>query len=584
MTRVSVEEIAALEASGQFDAAWYTRRYPDVVASGMSPAEHFLWLGVRLGRAPSERAYLRGNGAELRWCIIATPHVLFIAHTLAENIKRHGWSVEIVTQPPMDFSHDYYIVLCAQMFDRLPPGEKRIIYQLEQSASSRWFTKKYFDEIENSLAALDYSLENIDYLSANGIAYPQVYYMPIGASSSYARKDRVQKDIDILFYGDYKSSPRRRALIDRVRKKYNVTLVDDVFGDGMRAVISRSRLVLNIHYYEGAQLETPRLQECLSLSVPVVSEGTADQGEYPELAPMVHFFPEGDADAMMEALDAALSQPVGRADGAAKAIEDGEARLRFMFDRFLIGAGILPTGSIERMEAMPIAAGDVFALSLPETTKRRKIFNEETHFPECKIFDGIRRRPGWVGCGMSYKYLSMSALRKGVDAITVMEDDVLLPPDYRDKMNIIDDFLNLHEGEWDVFCGVVAHLHDDAKVMDVQTYRGIDFVTIDKMTSMVFNIYGRRCMELLARWNPRIENADYNTIDRFLESSGLKIVLTDPYLVGHREEVHSTLWGFQNTQYRDMIAESQRRLTALKQAWLRDQTSPSGARRQIVTA
>lgn len=583
MTRVSVEQIATLEASGQFDAAWYTRRYPDVVASGMSPAAHFLWLGERLGRSPSEQAYLRGNGSALRWCIMTTPHVLFIAHTLAENIRRHGWSVEIVTQAPEDFSHDYYIVLCAQMFERLPPGEKRIIYQLEQSASSRWFSSKYFKDMENSFAAFDYSLNNIDYLADHGIVYPQIYYLPIGASSSYIGKAEAAKDIDLLFYGDYKSSARRRDMIDRVKKKYNVKLVDDVFGEDMKAVISRSRLVLNIHYYEGAQLETPRLQECISLGVPVVSEGAADQGDYPELGSMVRFFPEGDAEAMMKVLDVAMAQPVRR-EAAAKAVGDGGARLRFMFDRFLLGSGILPAGAIERMEAMPIAAGDVFALSLPETTKRRKIFNEETRLPECKVFDGIRRRPGWIGCGMSYKYLSMSALKMGVDAITVMEDDVLLPADYREKMDIIHEFLDLHEGEWDVFCGVVADLHEDTQVKDVQTYRGVDFVTVNRMTSTVFNVYGRQCMEAMARWNPRIENPQYNTIDRFLENSGLKILLTDPYLVGHREEVNSTLWGFQNTQYRDMIANSQRRLNALKRAWLKDRAAASSARGALVVA
>jgi len=38
--------------SGQFDANWYVRRYPDVLLSGMDPAEHYLWLGKRLGRRP----------------------------------------------------------------------------------------------------------------------------------------------------------------------------------------------------------------------------------------------------------------------------------------------------------------------------------------------------------------------------------------------------------------------------------------------------------------------------------------------------------------------------------------------------
>lgn len=36
-----------------FDADWYLSRYPDVALSGMNPAEHYQWLGRRLGRSPA---------------------------------------------------------------------------------------------------------------------------------------------------------------------------------------------------------------------------------------------------------------------------------------------------------------------------------------------------------------------------------------------------------------------------------------------------------------------------------------------------------------------------------------------------
>lgn len=51
--RPSSEDIAALYASGTFDEAWYVAEYPDVAMSGMEPAFHYLWLGRRLGRQPS---------------------------------------------------------------------------------------------------------------------------------------------------------------------------------------------------------------------------------------------------------------------------------------------------------------------------------------------------------------------------------------------------------------------------------------------------------------------------------------------------------------------------------------------------
>lgn len=48
--------IAALKDSGEFDAAWYLSQHPDVKLLGMDPAEHFLWIGKRLGRKGSPRA------------------------------------------------------------------------------------------------------------------------------------------------------------------------------------------------------------------------------------------------------------------------------------------------------------------------------------------------------------------------------------------------------------------------------------------------------------------------------------------------------------------------------------------------
>jgi hypothetical protein len=129
-----------------------------------------------------------------------------------------------------------------------------------------------------------------------------------------------------------------------------------------------------------------------------------------------------------------------------------------------------------------------------------------------------------------------------------------------------------------VFSGVIAHLHDNAKVLGVEQYRGLDFITIDKMTSMVFNVYSERAIKLISLWDPSNEDVETNTIDRYLENSDLKIVVTDPYIVGHREELSSTLWGFQNTQYSDMISESERKLNELKVQWFKSHKGSAGKR------
>ena len=65
MPVASTDECAFIRSSDLFDADWYRATYPDVAMTGMDPAEHYLWLGARLGRDPSPafstRAYLMAN-------------------------------------------------------------------------------------------------------------------------------------------------------------------------------------------------------------------------------------------------------------------------------------------------------------------------------------------------------------------------------------------------------------------------------------------------------------------------------------------------------------------------------------------
>lgn len=65
MNRYSTDDIEIIRKSDLFDSNWYLDQYPDVRALGMDPAEHYLWLGAKLGRNPSPKfdsaAYLSAN-------------------------------------------------------------------------------------------------------------------------------------------------------------------------------------------------------------------------------------------------------------------------------------------------------------------------------------------------------------------------------------------------------------------------------------------------------------------------------------------------------------------------------------------
>jgi len=66
------------------------------------------------------------------WGIITPQHTISLAEIIKQNILRHGFNVEIIIGEPLHYHLDMYIILCANVIKNLPPGEKRIIYQLEQ--------------------------------------------------------------------------------------------------------------------------------------------------------------------------------------------------------------------------------------------------------------------------------------------------------------------------------------------------------------------------------------------------------------------------------------------------------------------
>ena len=242
----------------------------------------------------------------------------------------------------------------------------------------------------------------------------------------------------------------------------------------------------------------------------------------------------------------------------------------FMFDRFLIAAEFLPATHVQQIDLPDVYDRRMIGISLPETVRRRRIFEGE-NIADCAVFNGMRKSPGWIGCGMSYKALCQGAVKRGKDQLTVIEDDVVLDDNFEKNFAIVRRYLDTLDGEWDIFSGVIASLHDDVTVSKVEQFEGIDFVTIDRMTSMVFNIYNRWAIQLIANWSPINSHVETNAIDRYLENADLKVVVAHPYIAGHREDVYSTLWNFQNTQYVDMIHESQVRLGRLKDAWLASQ-------------
>ena len=72
---------------------------------------------------------------------------------------------------------------------------------------------------------------------------------------------------------------------------------------------------------------------------------------------------------------------------------------------------------------------------------------------------------------------------------------------------------------------------------------------------------------MVIAWDESNADAYSNTVDRALEARKLQVITTLPFLVGHKEDLNSEVWGFRNSQYNDLITKSSEKLTALAAAF-----------------
>jgi glycosyltransferase involved in cell wall biosynthesis len=245
--------------------------------------------------------------------VLATRHVSYLALVIKAAIESCAIKCNVYYDDDICFDYGQrFVVLCPHVFRSVP--RHYAAFQLEQSVSSRWFTADYFERLQRAQIVLDYSKQNIEFLVANGVSRRRIIHLPIATDPDYlAILTSVypgialpqQKTIDVLFYGD-PHSPRRKLFLDHLHKRFNLTMVDKVFGAELQQLISKAKIVANIHYYEGALLETTRLSEALSLGVPVVSEKASDQSDHEHLSSAVAFTNIDDASAMAEAIAALL--------------------------------------------------------------------------------------------------------------------------------------------------------------------------------------------------------------------------------------------------------------------------------------
>ncbi|WP_129468816.1 MULTISPECIES: glycosyltransferase family 1 protein [Mesorhizobium] len=188
---------------------------------------------------------------------------------LADGLREISIETDIVYELPHGFNGKA-IVLGANLY-----GEIGLVYLPRNSVifnvenyTSDWMSNEYTN-ILRRFSVWDFSESNSLFLSeiiSRPVHYFRTFYVP-----GLSRIIDENEDIDVLFYGSF--NDRRSKILDEMRSRgLRVEAAYGVFGEQLDRLIARSKVVLNLHFYDSGQLEIVRIFDLLANRRAVVSE------------------------------------------------------------------------------------------------------------------------------------------------------------------------------------------------------------------------------------------------------------------------------------------------------------------------
>lgn len=196
---------------------------------------------------------------------------LEVATTLMYGLQSLGYNA-IITENKLSDSNINIILgahlITEDQIDKIPASS--IIYNLEQFDPESMLNSTTFRMFQ-MFTVWDYSKRNLEKLQERGCG-DHLYYVPIGyvPELTCIEKDPIQ-DIDVLFYGSMNS--RREQIIEELKENgLNVVSLFGIYGEERDAMISRAKLIINIHFYDSSILEIVRIAYLLANHKAVVAE------------------------------------------------------------------------------------------------------------------------------------------------------------------------------------------------------------------------------------------------------------------------------------------------------------------------
>jgi len=431
--------------------------------------------------------------------------------------------------------------------DKLP--KTYLYFQVEQD-TSKFFGQKYIKDLYNSFFVWEFSIKN-KINKYNKIDPTKIFYqpMPFYYKSATTPDNILKNDIqyDVGFYGA--SNDRRINIMKNISNNFKVNAGFGKIGEERNELISNSIILLNLHYYDNCALETCRINEILQYDKIIISElpdkkDSYNKGLYENLIIFIEEIKEdlSNINILIDKINYYLIPE--NYEKQINSMKEYKLKLHNL-SKFFLSKNLLSLKNILSFKKTKfeydLIENELYCLHLIETPYRMNIFNQQKLVPNFKIFPAVKYTPGWMGTSYSYTNIIWNAKRCNLNSVTVFEDDCRFETNFYDLYNTINEFLK-KISNWDIFVGVIANLPENVQVINIYKYKNITFVELDRMLSMVFNIYNNTSYDKILEWDENNTNVDTNTIDQFLKSKKLSIITTYPF---HFDctNTQSTLWG-----------------------------------------
>lgn len=155
--------------------------------------------------------------------------------------------------------------------------KKYIVYNFEQLTTEKKWSEEYINFLRCASYVIDYSLSNVVWLNSINI---NSYFLPFETLDTkiYRSLKRYNKDIDVLFIGSL--NDRRKRWLNKLinlNHQFTIKIITNKFNKDSYEFYARSKILLNIHYYEkNITSEISRIIHALENNCIVLTEDSDD--------------------------------------------------------------------------------------------------------------------------------------------------------------------------------------------------------------------------------------------------------------------------------------------------------------------